>query len=333
MRLIFALLLPLMLAAQMTPLQFAPADDNISRHPKVKIDDAKILSFGRIDGQKFFGISALAYDRDTKRLYMLSDRSRLFVFALEIEKGKIVALKPLFAKRLRDRFGHKYFLRESDSEGMTLVREGKRKYLLVSFEQTPRLVLFDLKGQEVTMPVQKQLRDLRRRMQLTRLPKILRRVQNYRKKNSMLESVTWSPRYGMVTAPEFPLRRTKAGLHGIYGTQGRICYIRPHRFGSTELAITELETMPDGKLLALQRGVALGKSVHVQMQLLQIDLRQIEGGICRTKPLLRTSTDAGWALDNFEGLTYLGDGKYLIVSDDNDNFFQQTILLLVSIAS
>ena len=38
-------------------------------------------------------------------------------------------------------------------------------------------------------------------------------------------------------------------------------------------------------------------------------------------------TDKGWMIDNFEGLTRVAPHRYLMVSDDNDNFFQKTLLI------
>ncbi len=306
----------------------APANFPASRFPHVKIIQSSILSFGTIGGEKFFGISALAYDARQHRLYMLSDRSRLFAFEVAWEKGHIKELKPLYGKRLRDRYGHKYFLRKSDSEGMEMVQIDGKKHLLISFEQRPRVLLFDLNATEVTPPLHKNLADLRRELSLTSLPPVLRKPRHYRSANKMLESVTYHPRYGMITTPEFPLRKTPLGLHGIYNQKGRICYIRRSK---KDMAITELETLPDGNLLALERGVHLGKPLRIDLGLVKIRLDSMKGGICRSEPLLQVSTDEGWALDNFEGLTSLGDHRYLMISDDNDNFFQQTILVLFSL--
>ncbi len=326
-RALFLLLPPLVLAvwAQISPLSMVPANFPASRFPHVQIVQSLVLSFDKIDGEKFFGISALAYDPQTRILYMLSDRSRLFAFDLILEKGKIKVLKPRYARRLRDRYGRRFFLRKSDSEGMSLVTVEGKKRLLISFEHHPRVMLFDLHGKEVSLPKTKSLADLRRELSLTQLPPVLRDVHNYRSGNKMLESVTYDPKRGMITTPEFPLRTTPDGLHGIYNRKGRICYIRR---GEKEMAITELERLSDGNLLALERGVHLGKPLRVDLGLLRIDLKHVEKGICRTEALLSVSTDDGWALDNFEGLTALGDGRYLMVSDDNDNFFQQTILVL-----
>ncbi len=322
------LLLPLWVWAGLAPIQIAPADDNLSKHPHFRLLDSVIVSFDRIDGQKFYGISALAYDAGTRTLYMLNDRSRLFAFRLTVQDDKITALKPLFAKRLKDRNGHRYFRKAaSDSEGMGLVDIGGQTLFLVSFEREPRVVLFDMQGDESKLSGYKKSGNIKERVQLTQLPEILQNPRHYRKRNSMLESVTFHPAYGMITTPEFPLRHSKAGLHGIYNAKGRICYIRH----SDDMAITELETMPDGTLLALERGVELGKQIRIGLGLTKIYPGDIRDGICRSESLLHVWTDDGWVLDNFEGVTYLGDNRYLMVSDDNGNFFQQTILVLFTL--
>jgi hypothetical protein len=321
----FLWLLPVFLFSEMIPLQMAPADRNLSRLGKIAICDTQILSLDTIDGEKFFGISALAYDRDTHTLYMLSDRSRLFAFDLRIDADKIVKLKPLWGRRLRDRNGHKYFLKESDSEGMTLISRGGKKYLLISFEQKPRVLLFNLEGREVGMPVQKSLSDLKEHLSLRGLAPILRKPFSYRKNNQMLESVAFTKAYATVVTPEFPLRKTKGDLQGLYNHNGRICYFKRH---GLSLGVTELESLPDGSLLALQRGVHLGRHIKIETQLLKIDLKGIRGGICPSESLFHASTDEGWALDNFEGLCSVGENRFLMVSDDNGNFFQKTILVL-----
>ena len=315
MRLILLLLLfASLLFARLTPLDMVPADYNATRYPKVKILDSKIVSFSRIDGEKFFGISALAYDKETGILYMLSDRSRLFGFRLEVKKGKITTLKPLFGTRLKDRYGHKYFIKKSDSEGMTLVKVNGQKMLLISFERFPRVVAYDLHGRALAST----------QMRLTHLPKVLQKPHHYKKKNDMLESVTYTRKYGMITTPEKPLRKRKHGLHGIYNRKGKICDL--HEKGG--YYITELETLPDGNLLALERDFHLKPALNIYLRLTKIDLSHKHHGVCKTETVLEATSKEGWALDNFEGVTHLGGDLYLMVSDDNDNFFQKTLLVL-----
>ncbi len=325
MRLILLLLsLSSLLFARLTPLDMVPTDYNATRYPKVKILDSKIVSFSRIDGEKFFGISALAYDKETGILYMLSDRSRLFGFRLEVKKGKISTLKPLFGTRLRDCYGHKYFIKKSDSEGMTLVKVNGKKMLLISFERYPRVTAYDLHGQAISSRAVKNISDLKEEMRLTHLPKVLQKPHHYKKKNDMLESVTYTRKYGMITTPEKPLRKRRHGLHGIYNRKGKICDI----YEKGNYAITELETLPDGNLLALERDFHLKPALNIYLRLTKIDLSHKHHGVCKTETVLEATSKEGWALDNFEGVTHLGGDLYLMVSDDNDNFFQKTLLVL-----
>ena len=323
---LLVLLLPLGIYAEIIPFDMAPSGYQAAKFPKVKILDSVILSFDRIDGQKFFGISALSYNQESHLLYMLSDRSRLFAFQLKIERGKITKLDPVFGRRLRDKYGHKYFVKKSDSEGMTLLHKKGIKSLLISFEHIPRVTEFDLQGRAKKIKT-KNLNDIRRDLRLTHLPKILQNPRHYRKKNNMLESVTVTKTYGMVTTPEFPLKKAKAGLHGIYNQKGKICDIHENK----SYAITELETLSDGNLLALHRGFQLKPSLQIDVKLSKIYLDKIENGICRNEILFEGSTAEGWALDNFEGVAHIEKNLYLLVSDDNGNFFQKTLLVLISL--
>ncbi|RUM66565.1 MAG: hypothetical protein DSZ05_04110 [Sulfurospirillum sp.] len=318
-----------LLFAKLIPIDIQPADYNTSRYPKVEILDSKIVSFGRIGGEKFFGISALAYDPETGILYMLSDRSRLFGFKLRLKGEKIASLKPLFGTRLRDAYGHKYFVKKSDSEGMTLVKADGRKLLLISFERYPRVTAFGLSGNARKAPVRKTLSDIRASLRLTHLPKVLQNPRHYKKRNDMLESVTYTQKYGMITTPEKPLRKRKHDLHGIYNQEGKICDIR----NNGTYAITELETLPDGNLLALERDFRLKPALNILVRLRKIELDKKYHGICKTKTLFEATSEEGWALDNFEGVTHLHDDLYLMVSDDNDNFFQKTLLVLFRLSN
>ena len=35
----------------------------------------------------------------------------------------------------------------------------------------------------------------------------------------------------------------------------------------------------------------------------------------------------GWSVDNFEGLVRVGKNRSAMISDDNNNFFQRTLLI------
>jgi hypothetical protein len=52
-----------------------------------------------------------------------------------------------------------------------------------------------------------------------------------------------------------------------------------------------------------------------------------KGGNCKSEILAQFSSGDGWQVDNFEGLAKVGKNRYVIVSDDNDRFFQRTLLV------
>jgi len=50
-----------------------------------------------------------------------------------------------------------------------------------------------------------------------------------------------------------------------------------------------------------------------------------------TKTLFSWDTTEGWKIDNFEGLARLDQERYLMVSDDNANPLQRTLLVLLKL--
>jgi len=314
---LFLLFGAVMFGAALIPFHMAPSVYHQTASQRAEILDTKIISFSEIDGEAFFGISALAYDKDSKRLYMLSDRGRLFAFSLAVANDKIISLKPLWAKRLRDRNGHKLFRKKSDSEGMALLRQKGKTKLLVSFEHHPRIRLYDPDAEIL----QADSGDL------TRLPSVLRKGLNYRSRNKMLESVAYSRMYGTVTAPEKPLKHEKLTENALYNANGKICTFHE----APDYALTELAALTDQKMVALMRKVTLTPALEIGVKLCMIDLSQRTRGRCRTQTLFTAESRDGWKLDNFEGLTHIYDDLWLMVSDDNGNFFQKTLLVLLRI--
>jgi len=49
--------------------------------------------------------------------------------------------------------------------------------------------------------------------------------------------------------------------------------------------------------------------------------------MCKSELLIKMNSHQGWSIDNFEGLAKVGKHRYVMVSDDNGNFFQQTLLI------
>jgi len=310
MRYFFFLLCAVALWGGATPIDMTPYGVDKQHYMKIRILDQLSLSYPNIDGHHFFGISDLAYDRKKNRLYLLGDqRGKIFIFNAEFGE-KIENFKPLSAFKLLGRGGKAFRRWRSDSEGMTLDRSGK---LLISFEGRSKIGRFSTKGV--------MLREYR-------LPPKLLNVKNYRSRNKSLESVVQHPKYGILTAAEWPLKKDKAKDQTIYSLSGKEWHFKAD--SATSSAVVSMEVMDDGNLLVLERAYS-GLMNPVVVTLKKVWLRGCKRKgkkrKCRSEVLARFSNTDGWGIDNFEGLTKVGKSRYVMVSDDNDNFFQRTLLV------
>ncbi len=293
--------LPILLFAQIKNWNLTNRNFN-----KVEILDSKVLYFDKINKERFFGISALEYDKKRKILYMLNDRSRLFWFRLDIKNSKIKSLKPIRACRLKNKRGKYFFLYQSDSEG--LVKRRGRFY--ISFEgRHPRVDYFDIKCKQKGK---------------IRLPKVLRNSFYYQGKNKTLESLVYTNSFGLITAPEKRLRKTPKYYHTLFNRYGKICRFKKR---DDNLCLVDLESDGKGNLIALFRKLDM-KHLGFINKVKRINIQNIKRGICKIEDIFDLESAKGDMTDNFEGIVRIEKNLYLMVSDDNDRFFQNTLLVL-----
>jgi len=276
---------------------------------KVTFLDQKQLMYNHIDGVKFSEISDLAYDSKTKKLFMVSDEGKLFIFKAAFAE-KISQLEPIDAIELRKKNGKKLKKWRRDSEGMTLDGE---KRLLISFEGKAKIAWFH-----------KNSKKRGEQIKTYKLPKVLRNMDNYRTKNKALEALAWHPKYGIVTAAEWPLKRDNKKRQTIYALNGKQWHFRAEPEGRS--AISAIEVMDDGNFLVLERSFISYLDPFV-VTLKKVYIDKCRKGMCKTEVLLKMNSHQGWAVDNFEGLAKVGKDRYVMISDDNDNFFQKTLLI------
>jgi len=274
--------------------QFLPSKFNSSSFMKVKILDAKELVFD----SNIRELSALAFKNTT--LYALSDRGYLYHFDLEIIKEKItkVTLKKSF--ELKNSKGNSLKKSKTDSEGLYF----KGDDLLISFEHKSRVMLYNLNG------VAKNK---------VKIHKKLRNLKNYKKKNRGLEAVAYSSKYGVITAPEVPLKGEKREEHTLYTKKNSYTF-------RADGSITALEFIAEDELLILERDMSF-LSLKAVINLSKVTLSSNRSNGCKKEILARFDIREGWGVDNFEGLTKLSENKFLMVSDDNANPFQKTVLV------
>ncbi|MGV6808697.1 MAG: esterase-like activity of phytase family protein [bacterium] len=337
---------------------FDPEEIGRAELEAVTLDKGYKLSFSSIKQLPFLGLSGLAWDEQSHILYAISDRGVLFHFKLQFDNNDVLkAVDLLTAYPLRDDAGKPLKGRAADSEGLilhhitddlfqaktptpnkpasqlpppqvlntttaqpldthtsTAPRLPAQKELLVSFEHQPRIVRYSLTGDYLgEVP----------------LPNPLKNINHYRHPNKALESLTFHPIFGVLTSAEYSLKAYSRDEQHIYNLRGNaMCHIPA---GSAEnSAITALETMPDGSVLVLERSwVSIGKPLVITLRKVSFPKKQFAN--CREKLLATLSSADGWNVDNFEGLTHIGRNRYLMVSDDNNNPLQQTLLVQFSV--
>ena len=297
-----------LLCAGMTDVNIVPPSFDLSKTP-IHFLDQKVLHYSHIDGLKFSEISDLAYDASTYRLYMISDEGVLFVFNARFGT-KIEVLEPLKAVPLLKKGGKSFKKWRRDSEGMTL--DG-RKRLLISFEGKPKIGWFHKNSNMMGQRIKKYT-----------LPKVLRSPKHYRSKNKSLEALAWHPRYGVLTVAEWPLKRDDKKRQTVYALSGKQWHFKAEP--EARSAVSAIEVMDDGNLLVIERSFT-GLLDPFVVTLKKVYLKHCKNGYCRSKVLLKMDSHKGWDVDNFEGLAKVGKHRYVMISDDNDNFFQKTLLI------
>ena len=291
------------LGAEIYPVDITPPDID-HRFDKINILDQREIIIDNISGIPFAEASDLAYDKQKNRLYMVGDKGTLYSFNASFSDA-ITLLSPLEAHTLTKEKGRK-FKKKVDSEGLALDRKG---HLLISFERRPKISSFTLMGQRVIRH---------------KLPHPLTNKKHYRSRNKMLESVAWHPKYGILTASELPLKKHKRRYQTLYALSGKQWHFlaEPEK----QSAVTAIEVMDDGNILVLERAYTTLTEPRT-ITLKKVYLDQISNGLCRTEVLAKMPSDKGWKNDNFEGLTRVAPHRYLMISDDNANFFQRTLLI------
>jgi len=265
------------------------------------VSDLRVLPDDRIDGERPSELSGLAWDADAQRLVAVSDRGRLFSFALTVEADRITTLAPHFGGRIGG--GTKV-----NAEALALRVSGGRVDLVVADEGAAQALVIDgagrFRGHEP-------------------LPEALRDPAARHGDNSGVEALGWHPGHGLIAAPQRPLRDTAPGVHRLYAA-GRSWAFRAHPGGRS--SIKDLVVLDTRRVLVLEK-VAQD---HGHLTL----LREVDLDACApTAPC-----DAPAALirdarlqpeDNFEGLTCLDTERCLLVTDNGGSGPTRTLFALL----
>lgn len=289
---------------------FAPSDP--LRRSHVTIQGAVRLSVEAPDGKSLHGLSGIVWLPSTKLLYAVSDQ------------GYLVWLKPIFdGSYLRDvEFVARFNLQDAkgnplngsarDAEGLAVFKAAPASIeLLISFEQLPRIVRYSPEG--------KFLGEVQ-------LPESLTRRLAHGHSNGGLEGLArWGD--GFISGLEFS-REFSSGIRSrmlelVTETGGVWQYPAAEEGG----ALVSLDTARDGQLVALERRY-LSPREPLIISLRKIDLASEKPHITE---LARFSSAEGWAVDNFEAVAWHSENRFFLMSDDNAQPFQKTLLIHLSL--
>lgn len=272
----------------------------------------------KVNGLKVTELSDLAWDEDEQLLYAISDEGLLYHLRISIKDNKLDSAEIIFATRIKGDNGRALRGKYSDSEGLA-IRKGNNgikgdSQLIISFENKPRIAYYDSAGNFVKK---------------VKIPRIIKKKKYYRSKNKALESVTYHPKYGILTAAEYPLKKYPKDYQSIYASNGKIWHFPASQ--ATNSAITGLEVLANGDILVLERAYQ-NPIIPIKINLRRIKLNQCnKKKECKIENIANFNGADGWLLDNFEGITHFQGNKYFMVSDDNNNPLQKTILVLFEI--
>lgn len=280
-----------------------PEDNKFSSLKGVRILDAQVVNIEGTKGVSFMEISDLAYDT-RKGLFALSNKGDLFSMELRIEQNKIHGLKLKNAWHLKNKKGKRFSKNKRDAEGMDFYKN----QLIISFEGKPKVSIFTLQG---------------RKVENLDISPVLTDIDNYQGKNSALEALVQHPQFGPITAPEKPLKHMSQELHTLFSKDKRWSF-------EADASLTAMENMSDGSLLILEKEFHPFTFGHT-IWLKKVDIANCKEDVCQADVLAKLQSSDGWKLDNFEGLARIDDKRYLMISDENDSFLQECILVLFEV--
>lgn len=298
-------------------LCFLPSLAGAQEHgPRLAICSSLILAPQTVNGIPLHELSGLAWDADENLLYAITDKGHLFHFRLILDGNHLETVEPVYAAMLTDLAGEPIKKTRRDSEGLTVLNATNGKHgdtqLVIAFEGVPRLIRFTPQGHAL-MNIQ--------------LPKELQNQHAYRSGNTSLESVTYHPRYGFVTAPERSLKNYPLNVHTLYSTKGqRWSFLA---YPAVNSGISALEALPNGNMLMIERSWS-GLMNPFVLALRYVDFQQCApAGVCQAQDLYVSSSYL--FIDNYEGLTHIKGNQYLMVSDDGNSSFLNTKLTLFTL--
>jgi hypothetical protein len=264
----------------------------------------------------FGGYSALAVDEKGERFLAISDSGSWLSGRLDYQNGQVSGLADARIGAIPQADGRPLQgSRDRDAEALVPLEPGRLEgRYLIGFEGRHRIEEYAFEQDELHGPVGKRP-----------LPEQLKGMSS----NAGLEDLAilrGGPFSGAMVA--FAERKlTAEGNHtGALVKDGKShpLFLKRHE----QFDVTDMQSLEDGSLIVLERSFNRETS-RLDIRLRRIDAADIKpGAILDGEALLEAGP--GLEIDNFEGLAIhrdpSGETVLTLISDDNFNFFQRTLL-------
>jgi hypothetical protein len=259
----------------------------------LQVLDQLILGETRMSGEKIGEFSALVRDPDGDGVLAISDRGYIAELAVEIADERIVRLEPVAVHVLTAADGTEMRDADFNPEGATLLDEGS---IAIVDEAGPKLAVFDRMGH--------WLRD-------EALPLAVQDAAKQASDKDGIEAIGWTAETGFLAMTEEPQLGEPRHLHTLHSTLADPVQISVP--GEESVSIKSMEA--DGTRLFVLERTRDNATDALTPWLRIVDLQDCPVSPPCTGAQLPVAVE-GITDADFEGLAALGDGLFLMVSDD-----------------
>lgn len=302
-------------AVEAETVAFAPFLPGTTRFGKLDWRGGLVLSSA---SRKFGGYSGLILSQNGTELIAVSDHGWWFKATVGYDDDRISALTGATTARLLGPNGRVITNNHArDAEGIAAYNaKGAKGLLLVALERRERILLYDF-GRN----------GFRARPQTIALPKAIRQARFNQELEAIGRFGTGTRLSGTIIALSERFLDGNGDIRGwLIGSRhaGPISIKRSYNYDITDLAI-----LPDGDVLVLERRLNALKLAGMRIR--RISHEDIKPGATLDADILLEANQPLKNVDNMEGITVhrspAGELRITIISDDNFNPLQRTLLL------